>query len=165
MPVYDLDRMLNVLCDERVEFILVGGLAAVLQGAPVLTKDVDILYRIEDQNLDRLQRALDRLHAVARDDPRNLPFNKSHLQTQGQKLSMTDAGPLDILGSINDGVTYEQVLPTSDEIEVVGRVVRVISLERLVELKRQLRRPKDIAMLPVLEATLLEKKRGPSPAS
>jgi predicted nucleotidyltransferase len=159
MPIYDLDRMLNVLCDERVEFIIVGGLAAVLQGAPVLTKDVDILYRIEDQNIERLQRALERLNAVARDDPRMLRFNKSHLQTQGQKLSSTDAGPLDILGSINDGVTYEHVLPTSDEIEVVGRVVRVISLDRLVELKRELKRPKDVAMLPVLEATLMEKSK------
>lgn len=160
MPVYDLDRMLNVLCDEQVEFIIVGGLAAVLQGAPVLTKDVDILYRVEEQNIERLHRALERLNAVARDDPRMLRFDKSHLRTQGQKLSTTDAGPLDILGSINDGVTYEHVLPTSDEIEVVGRIVRVISLERLVELKRELKRPKDVAMLPVLEATLTEKKRS-----
>jgi len=49
LAVYDLGRMLGVLCEERVDFILVGGIAAVLQGAPVLTQDVDILYQIEEQ--------------------------------------------------------------------------------------------------------------------
>ena len=86
--------MLAVLAEERVEFILVGGIAAALQGAPVLTQDVDILYRIEDTNLDRLEMALNRLNAFARHDERKLPFGKSHLQTRGHKLSTTDAGPL-----------------------------------------------------------------------
>jgi predicted nucleotidyltransferase len=159
MAVFDLDRMLTVLCEEGVEFIVVGGLAAVLQGAPVLTKDVDILYRIASENLDRLEKALARLNAIARDDPRRLALHRSHLETKGQKLATTDAGPLDILGSINSGVTYEDLIETSDAIEVVGRVVQVVSLERLIELKRELKRPKDIAMLPVLEATLREKMR------
>lgn len=88
--------MLRVLVEEQVEFIVVGGVAAALQGAPVLTQDVDILYRIEGGNIERLERALDRLNAVARHDPRNL---------------------------------------------------------------RELGRPKDRAMLPVLEATLREKNR------
>jgi predicted nucleotidyltransferase len=138
---------------------LVGGIAAVLQGAPVLTQDVDILYRIEDSNLDRLHSALTRLNAVARHDPRGLRFEKSHLKTTGHKLSITDAGPLDILGSVNDGVSYDDLIDTSDELEVAGCLVRVISLEDLVRLKRELARPKDVAMLPVLEATLREKKR------
>jgi len=160
MAVYDLGRMLGVLCEEGVDFMLVGGIAAVLQGAPVLTQDVDILYQIEEQNLGRLEKALDRLHAVARGDPRNLRFDKSHLRTAGHKLSMTDAGPLDILGSINEGLRYEDLIATTDEIEVVGLRVRVISLERLVQVKRELARPKDLAMLPVLEATLREKLAG-----
>lgn len=56
MAVFDLDRMLNVLCEEQVDFILVGGIAAVLQGAPVLTQDVDIVYRIDEPNIERLER-------------------------------------------------------------------------------------------------------------
>src|SRR5882762_5043414 len=98
MAVYDLGRMLGVLCEEGVDFILVGGIAAVLQGAPVLTQDVDILYQIEEENIERLEKALSRLNAVARGDPRQLRFNKSHLRTTGTKLPMTDCGPLDILG-------------------------------------------------------------------
>lgn len=157
MAVFDLARMLGVLSEERVEFILVGGIAAVLQGAPVLTQDVDILYRIEDSNLERLESALRRLNAVARDDERRLPFTKSHLQSRGHKLSTTDAGPLDILGSINENVVYEDLIANCDELEVAGLSVRVVSLFDLVRLKRDLARPKDLAMLPVLEATLRER--------
>jgi predicted nucleotidyltransferase len=159
MAVYDLARMLAVLTEERVEFILVGGVAAVLQGVPVLTQDVDILYRLEETNIDRLASALQRLNAVARHDPRGLRFDKSHLRTRGHKLSVTDAGPLDILGSINESVIYEDLISKTDEIEVAGVVVRVASLEELLRLKRELGRPKDVAMIPVIEATLREKKR------
>ena len=57
MAGYQLDRMIHVLCEEGVEFIFVGGVAAALQGAPILTEDVDILYRIEEANIGRLERA------------------------------------------------------------------------------------------------------------
>ena len=160
MAVFDLGRLLLVLSEERVEFIIVGGVAAALQGAPVLTQDVDILYRIEDGNLERLERALTRLHAVARGDPRNLPFGRSHLATTGHKLATTDAGALDVLGSINDSVLYDDLIGSSEELEVTGQRVNVLSLRRLIELKRALARPKDVAMLPVLEATLRERERG-----
>jgi hypothetical protein len=107
--VFDLGRLLLVLNEEQVEFIIVGGVAAALQGAPVLTQDIDILYRIEDGNLERLERALSRLHAVARGDSRNLPFGKSQLMTTGHKLALTDAGALDLLASINDSLFSRRI--------------------------------------------------------
>lgn len=79
--------------------------------------------------------------------------------TTGHKLATTDAGALDVLGSINDSLLYEDLIGSSDELEVTGQRVRVLSLQRLVELKRALARPKDLAMLPVLEATLRERER------
>ena len=157
--MFDLERLLGVLVVHDVRFLVVGGVAAALQGAPVLTQDVDILYLIEDENLVRLERALDELNAMARGDPRNLRFGISHLKTKGHKLATTDAGPLDILGSINETLTYEDLIASADELEVAGHRILVLSLERLVELKRELGRPKDRAMLPVLEATLRERKR------
>jgi hypothetical protein len=57
----------------------------------VLTQDVDILYRIETNNVERLEQALARLHAVARGDSRNLPFKKSHLVTRGHELPVLEA--------------------------------------------------------------------------
>lgn len=158
--MFDLGRLLAVLRDHRVEFLLVGGAAAALQGAPVLTQDVDILYHLSEENVVRLKRALDELNAVARDDPRQLRFDESHLRTRGHKLATTDAGPVDVLGTINDDKTYGDLLPFTEELEVLGHPVRVLSLERLVELKRELGRPKDLAMLPVLEATLRERSKN-----
>ena len=157
--MFNLGRLLAELDAQKVEFIVVGGVAAALQGAPVLTQDMDIVYRIEEANLFRLKVALNALNAVSRDDPRKLRFDETHLRTRGHKLAMTDAGALDVLGAINGDVTYEDLLPYAEELEVSGIVVQVLSLERLIQLKRELGRPKDIAMLPVLEATLREANR------
>lgn len=157
--MFDLGRLLSVLRSHGVEFFVVGGVAAALQGAPVLTQDVDILYLLDEENVQRLKRALDELNAIARDDPRNLRFDETHLRTRGHKLAATDAGPLDVLGTINDEKSYGDLLPFTEELEVLGHPVRVLSLERLIDLKRELGRPKDLAMLPVLEATLRERGR------
>jgi hypothetical protein len=79
--------------------------------------------------------------------------------TTGHKLATTDAGALDVLGSINDSLLYDDLIGSSEELEVTGQSVKVLSLWRLIELKRALARPKDLAMLPVLEATLRERER------
>ena len=155
--MFDLGRLLAVLRAHEVEFIVVGGVAAALQGAPVLTQDMDVVYRIEDSNIARLKAALDELNAVARDDPRGLRFEETHLRTKGHKLAMTDAGALDVLGAINDDILYEDLLDFIDEFEVTGIIVSVLKLDRLIQLKRALGRPKDVALLPVLEATLRER--------
>jgi predicted nucleotidyltransferase len=155
---FDLEVILRALQD--VEFILVGGVAAAVQGAPIVTQDVDILYQIEPSNLVRLEKALDALGAVARGDPRRLRFGLSHLQTKGHKLAMTNAGPLDVLGSINEGLTFEDLIHDVDQMSFDGIPIQVLQLNKLVELKRQLGRPKDLAALPVLEATLRERQRS-----
>ena len=157
--MFDLERLLGVLVAHDVQFMVVGGVAAALQGAPVLTQDVDILYLIEEKNLAKLKRALDELNAVARDDPRNPRFGISQLRTRGHKLAITDAGPLDVLGSINEEIAYPDLVGSAVDLELAGQRIQVLSLERLVELKRALGRPKDRAMLPVLEATLRERGR------
>jgi predicted nucleotidyltransferase len=154
---FDLEVMFHALRD--VEFILVGGVAAAVQGAPIMTQDVDILYRIEPSNLLRLEAALWALDAVVRDDPRRLRFGITHLETKGHKLTMTRAGALDVLGSINqEQLLFEDVLPHTERMDFDGIEIRVLSLPKLVELKRMLARPKDLAVLPVLEATLRERQ-------
>jgi hypothetical protein len=55
------------------------------RGAPVVTQDLDILYRTEPSNIIRLKAALDGLEAVARDDPRRLPFAIRHLESRERR--------------------------------------------------------------------------------
>jgi predicted nucleotidyltransferase len=157
---FDLEVILNTLGGRGVEFILVGGVAAAVQGAPIVTQDVDIVYRIESENLERLLSALTDLGAIARHDSRQLPFSLSHLATKGHKLTMTRAGALDVLGSINDGLTYEDLVPDCEWLGFGEFTFQVLRLEKLLELKRALGRAKDLASLPVLEATLRERARG-----
>jgi hypothetical protein len=59
-------EILATLVRERVEFIVVGGAAAVLQGAPITTQDIDIVHRRTPDNAERLAAALELLDAVAR---------------------------------------------------------------------------------------------------
>jgi hypothetical protein len=47
----DLSAILEGLINAEVNFILVGGLAAVVQGAPVTTMDVDIVHNQSSENI------------------------------------------------------------------------------------------------------------------
>jgi hypothetical protein len=77
----------------------------------------------------------------------------------GHSLFMTDLGALDVLGAIEGGADYDQLLPESLSVPVGGRTVRVLSLAKIVDLKRASSDPKDKLRLPVLEAVL--KRRSP----
>jgi len=66
----------------------------------------------------------------------------------------------DLLGSIDFGGGYKELLPYSEVLDVGGNAVRVLTLEKQVELKRQLSRPKDKLMLMHLEAALDEREKA-----
>lgn len=155
-----LAEILRALSRHDVEFIVVGGMAAALQGAPVNTLDLDIVYSRSDENIPRLMAALVEIGAVFRNDPRRLVPNESHLRSTGHKLLQTTHGLLDVLGTIEDTTTYDDILPDSTLLEVAGVPVRALSLERLIRVKEKLTRPKDRMMLLILQATLDEKRRA-----
>ncbi|WP_437629806.1 nucleotidyltransferase domain-containing protein [Sorangium sp. So ce854] len=156
-----LADILHALVHHHVEFIVVGGMAAALQGAPVNTLDIDIVYSRSEQNIGRLMTALADLEAVFRTDPRRIVPNESHLRSTGHKLLQTKHGALDVLATIEESTSYDELLPDTTVLEVAGVRVRVLSLERLIEVKAKLTRPKDRAMLLLLQATLDEKRRTP----
>lgn len=157
----DFSALLFALHDANVEFLVVGGLAAVLNGTPVHTYDVDVVHRRTPQNVDRLMPVLDALDAVYRIQPeRRLRPAKSALLSTGHQNLMTKYGPLDVLGSIGERLGYEELLPHSSEMLIRSDFrARVLNLEILIEIKEQLGGEKDRAMLPVLRRTLEEKSR------
>jgi predicted nucleotidyltransferase len=154
-----LTSILGVLLSEGVEFVLVGALAAVAQGAPLTTHDVDIVHARTSENLNRLMVALARVNARYRgraaDSP--LPPDRAALATVGHSLMTTDLGPLDCLGAIEEDRDFDALVPLSVVVDFDGYPLRVLGLETIVELKRKSRSAKDRLALPVLEATL---KRG-----
>jgi len=155
-------ELLRQLATHEVDFIVVGMTAGVLQGAPVTTIDLDIVHRRTPENVDRLLRALRELDAVYRHDPRNLRPQESHLSGPGYQLLTTAHGDLDCLGTIDEGKSYEDLLSGTQEMRLTdGKLFRVLSLPALIEIKARCARPKDLAVLPVLRATLEEQQRRP----
>ena len=162
MPHARFAEILRLLAAGDVEFVVVGMAAGILHGAPVTTVDVDVVHCRSPENVARLLRVLAELDAVYRHDPRRLRPDESHLVGPGHQLLTTTLGDLDCLGTIDQDRGYEHLLGLSVEMKLAGGLtVRVLSLPALIEAKTRSGRPKDLAALPVLRATLEETKQRP----
>ncbi len=151
-----LTTLLNELAASGVEFVLVGGLAAVAQGAPVTTFDVDVVHARTPANIDRLLAFLSKVNARYRGRPGGEPLSPSRaaLEGLGHSLFMTDLGPLDVLGAIEGGLSYDDLLGDSVSIDLEGHTVQVLGLAAIVRIKRASTHPKDQQVLPILEEAL-----------
>jgi hypothetical protein len=128
--------------------------AAVLQGAPAVTFDLDIVYSREPENVGRLLGALREMNAVFRTDPRRIAPDESHLATLGHKLLDTSLGQLDVLGALAEDLGFEELIPDAILMAIGGLEVHVLALAKLIEVKERAGRAKDLAVLPLLRATL-----------
>lgn len=152
---------LRLLEESKVQFILVGGLAAVLNGAPIQTYDIDIVYSRTSENIQRLLSVLESLDAIFRAQPeRRFRPAASHLAGSGHLNLLTRNGPLDLLSTIGKSLGYEDLLPHSSPMKVgSGTRILVLNLETLIGLKEELAGEKDQAVLPILRRTLEESKK------
>lgn len=158
MKTQSFRRILELLEQHHVEYVVVGGVAAVLQGAPVTTFDIDALFKVDEANIERLERVLIELNARYREH-RSLRPTRRDLAAGGHLLLMTDAGPFDVLGFIGDGRRYEDIGDSVQRKLIDGLNVRVLSIEALIAEKRAMGREKDLVTLRVLEAVLGRKGR------
>jgi hypothetical protein len=147
------------LADAGVEAIVVGMAAAVIQGAPTMTWDLDVVHHRTRDNVERLLRVLNDIDAVARGDSRRIRPNASHLIGPGHVLLETRFGDFDCLGAIDGSRSYEDLVEASLVIELEGRPLRVIRLDELLQIKKRAGRPKDLAGIPYIEATIAELAR------
>jgi hypothetical protein len=143
-----------------VEFIVVGGVAAQLEGAPILTFDLDVLYHKHPENLDRLLSALREIRARYRDPAgRHIEPDAEKLQTLRLHLLLTDLGPLDALSVVGNGLVYQDLAHRTIPYHLGELRVQVLNLEAVIETKQQANRDKDRAVMPVLQRTLEMKAR------
>lgn len=159
-----LSTALRSLLDAGIVFIVVGGVAAVLNGAPVDTFDLDVVFSTDPENLDRLLRWLDAADAIFRIQPdRRLRPNLSHLAAARHLNLLTRYCPVDLLGNIGENLGFEQLLPHSPEMEISEGVrAPVLNLETIISIKEKLGFEKDLRALPLLRRTLEELKRSKS---
>jgi hypothetical protein len=157
----DFLAILQLLAKHKVDFIVVGGIGAALQGAPIATFDLDVVHSREPRNIDKLLVALDSFDATYRGPTaRKIKPNRSHLSSRGHQLLMTRFGPLDLLGVIGAKHDYQDLLPKSISMEISpGQKVRVLSLSAIIKTKEEVGGEKDRATLRVLRRTLEEKSK------
>lgn len=157
----DHKKLILALAKEQVEFIIVGGVAAVVHGSARATFDLDVVYARNSENLKRLVRALKPHSPYLRDAPAGLPF-QFDVKTLKSGLNFTlstKLGELDLFGEIVGGGTYEDLLAYSTELEVFGVKLFCVTLERLIAIKRAAGRPKDLEAVAELQAILDERKK------
>src|SRR5450432_486067 len=133
-----VEKVLEALTQAGVEFIVVGGVSAVLQGVPVVTQDLDLCYRRTPENVRRLASALRSLHPKLRGLPEGIPnvVDERTLQMGTNFTLDLDGEDLDLRAEMSGIGGYDDVVAGVLELEVDGRHVKVLSLERLIATKR-----------------------------
>ena len=148
--------IVKALAEGDVRFVVVGGIAAVAQGVPFVTFDVDVVHERSPENVRRLLAVLSTIGATyvrPSDSPPIVP-REDLLLGDGHHILTTLHGRLDVLGRIEGGRGYEDLLPCTVESRIGDVAVRLLSIETILEIKRASPRPKDQAVVPLLEAVL-----------
>jgi hypothetical protein len=154
----DFLELLKALDRGGVEHVVVGGVAAILEGAPIATLDLDIVCRLDDDNLVRLATLLEELDASYR-DPAGREIRPTLERLRNNKINLLDTrfGPLDVMQSIGSGWEWSELIDRSHRLRVGDLEVWVLDLPSIIESKELANREKDRAMLPVLRRCLEER--------
>jgi len=153
-------EMLQALGEAGVQFIVVGGVAATIHGSARLTQDLDIVYSRTSENIDRVAFALRPFHPYLRGAPRGLPFifDARTLKSGLNFTLVTDLGWIDLLGEVTGGGDYDRLLPHATDATLFGVRIKVLDVDKLIEVKRAAGRPKDFEAIAELEAIREESK-------
>ena len=150
----DLTDILGLLVRHNVDFVVVGGYAVAAYGSSLVTQDVDICCDFSSENLMRLQEALSDRNPVHRMTPKRLPLILTPEKCRGLKNLYldTDVGQVDCLGSVLGIGDFSVVKQHSISVEIDDFECRLIDLDTLIEAKKAMGRPRDLAAVQELEA-------------
>lgn len=141
----DFEGLLERLIRHRVEFVVIGGFAAVAHGVTLLTQDIDICCRFAADNLLRLQGALADLEPLHRMPPARPPLRLTRdTATEFHNLYLeTSLGQLDCLGDVLGVGDYERVLAESVSVPLPAGPCRILSIDALIRAKEAMGRERD----------------------
>lgn len=144
---FDPETLVRVLSKHDVRYVLVGALAARLQGFPRLTADADITPAMDPQNLERLARALRELDAKVFTEgvPEGLDFDCTARTLARAEMwtLITSAGRLDLVFQPPGTEGYEDLSSDAVDYEVFGIALKAASLEDIIRSKEASDRPQD----------------------
>jgi hypothetical protein len=154
------DGVLVALHEASVRYVVVGGVAVVVQGHPRLTADLDLVVDLEERNLLRALGTLESLGLVPR-----LPVAAASFADPGTRSRWIKERNLTVFSLHDPGrpgrevdlfaeppLPFEELWDGADVVRLAGVEVRVASIEHLVRMKRAVGRPQDLADVAALEA-------------
>ncbi|MDF9827359.1 putative nucleotidyltransferase [Ereboglobus sp. PH5-5] len=155
----DLSILLKRLNDEGVDFVIIGGFAAVAYGASTLTRDVDLCAALTRENVERIRAALSGWNPRHRMTPARLSFltHPSAGEDVKNLYLETDKGVVDILSSVIGVGDFERLRRAAEVVEIDGCEYRIMGLADLIASKEALGRDKDL--LAARELRVIEEKR------
>jgi hypothetical protein len=162
-PDFSPRALLRRLVDGGVDFVVVGGVAAVARGSAAFTQDLDISYAPEQENLDRLGRVLVDLGARLRGVTDEVPFILDGQTLRRTRVLTLDTriGLIDLLAEPDGAPEYRRLSERATRELIGGVEVQVASLEDLIAMKKAAGRPKDLVAVEELEAIQrLQRERG-----
>jgi hypothetical protein len=152
--VFDPERVLRLLNQTGVAYLVIGGFASNLHGYDRATGDLDVCYERSRENVRRLVEVLRTLDARPRGWPADVPFilDQQTILNGDSFTFATSAGDLDILGTPSGSDGYADLARGAERMEIDRDfVIAVVGLDDLIRLKRAAGRQKDLADLPDLE--------------
>ena len=148
-----LAHIAQLLDRHGLEAVLIGNAAAALQGAPVTTIDFDFLIRRTPANVRKLSAIAADLEAV---------LMKPHYPVSNMlRISRDEDGlQLDFMGEIHGVRSFEGLRKRAVQVPIGDGRILVAALADIIKSKKAAGRPRDIAVLPILERVLEEATRG-----
>jgi len=151
-----LDSVVAALAEVRLEAILIGNAAAAIQGAPVTTVDFDFMFRATPVNLAKLKKFARRLDAVI--------LRPYYPMSALYRVMNDDRGlQADFMPTIHGVKSFNSLWSRAEKVKLGGRRLRYLWVAHLADIiasKRAAARPRDKAVLDVLEKTLREKNKS-----
>lgn len=148
------EQIIVALIAAKVRFVVIGGVAAAIQGSARFTNDIDLCYDPAPDNIERLAVLLKKWNAYLRGVERGLAFilDASAFRITPIMTLTTDVGDIDMLDVVPGVGDYGAVLKASETVEIAKVEFRSLGLDGLIASKRAVRRPKDREQLIELEA-------------
>jgi hypothetical protein len=159
MPQND-KALLSRLKEQKVEFVIIGGVCGVLHGASLVTLDLDICCQFGEENLQRIEAAVKGLHPAHRLTANKLPLEltRSSFACLKNLYLQTDLGILDCLSEVAGVGNYEEVFKQSVSHSLSSGEFRMLNLDALIAAKFAAGREKDLSAVKLLQA--IKEKRG-----
>lgn len=147
-----LHKVAQALAEHRLEAVMVGNAAAALQGAPVTTLDIDFMFRKTPTNLRKLKFLANSLRATI--------LKPYYPVSDLFRVTNDDQGiQLDFMARLHGIRSFEGLRSRAESVSFGDYELKIACLEDIIKSKRAANRPRDLAVLDVLQETLDEQEK------